>query len=291
MGTIQLEHVSFAYEDLRHSKDEAPREVIKDVSLTVPDGQFLCVIGHSGGGKSTLLRLLAGLSRPTQGRILINGTEVHEPGLDRAIVFQDYSLFPWMRVKGNVEFGIEQANKVLGRGLTKREIARIADEHLALVNMQDAKNKYPYQLSGGMQQRVAIARALAMNTQIVLFDEPFGALDVKTRRSLQALVSDLWTEGDARKTAIFVTHDIAEAILLADRVVFVADGRITADFDVDLPRPRTPEFLAASPRAQEIERYLTDLFYESGGGPDDDEPTAFAAPEGTTEVSHPWRGC
>lgn len=290
MGAIELEHVSFAYEDLRTPKGEAPRNVIEDVSLSVPDGQFLCVIGHSGGGKSTLLRLLAGLSHPSAGRILIDGSEVRAPGLDRAIVFQDYSLFPWMRAKRNVEFGIEQANKVLGRGLGKHEISRIADEHLELVNMEDAKDKYPYQLSGGMQQRVAIARALAMDTQIVLFDEPFGALDVKTRRALQTLVSNLWTREGARKTAVFVTHDIAEAILLADRVVFMADGRITADFEVDLPRPRTTDFIATNSRAQEIERYLTDLFYESGGDPSEDDADEAMSQAEREEVARSWRG-
>lgn len=271
MGSIRIEAVSFAYADSAASKSGNAHNVIEDLSLVVPSGQFLCVIGHSGGGKSTLLRLIAGLSQPSAGRIMIDGKEVHEPGMDRAIVFQDYSLFPWMRVKDNVEFGIEQANRKLGRGLSKCAISDLADEYLSSVSMTEAQDKYPYQLSGGMQQRVAIARALAMDTEIVLFDEPFGALDVKTRRHLQSLVDELWTAGERRKTAVFITHDISEAILLADRVVFLAEGRITADFEVDLPRPRTAEFIASDLRAREIGQYLTDLFYESGGDPDQDE--------------------
>ncbi len=296
MHAIQIKGVSFAYDDLPRSKGTQAEAVIHDISLEVPKGQFLCMIGHSGGGKSTLLRLLAGLSKPTEGQILIDGTPISGPGLDRSIVFQDYSLFPWMRVRKNVEFGIEQANKELARNLSKHEIAQIAEEHLRLVNMQDAQDKYPYQLSGGMQQRVAIARALAMDTQIVLFDEPFGALDVKTRRSLQGLVSQLWAKSEHGKTAIFVTHDIAEAIVLADRVVFVADGRITADFMVDLPRPRTMELLAKSEEARAIEQRLTALFYESGPIDAEDELDALArnamdegalTPEGTGACT--WR--
>lgn len=275
MASIQLDSVSFAYEDMSASKGGAPA-IIKDLSLTVPSGQFLCVIGHSGGGKSTLLRLIAGLSAPTSGQVLINGKPSSGPSMSRSIVFQDYSLFPWMRVRKNVEFGIEQANKELGRGLTKQEISHIATDHLRHVNMLDAQDKYPYQLSGGMQQRVAIARALAMDTEIVLFDEPFGALDVRSRRTLQALVSKLWAESEDRKTAVFVTHDISEAILLADRIVFVANGQITADFMVDLPRPRTPEGMANSPEADAIARRLTALFYES--------QDSAAAEDGFTDV-------
>ncbi len=288
MGSIRIEAVSFAYADSAASKDGNVHAVIEDLNLVVPSGQFLCVIGHSGGGKSTLLRLIAGLSQPSAGRIMIDGKEVHEPGMDRAIVFQDYSLFPWMRVKDNVEFGIEQANRKLGRGLSKRAISDLADEYLSLVSMSEAQDKYPYQLSGGMQQRVAIARALAMDTEIVLFDEPFGALDVKTRRHLQSLVDELWTAGERRKTAVFITHDISEAILLADRVIFLAEGRITADFEVDLPRPRTAEFIASDPRAREMGQYLTDLFYESGGDPDQDEEDRCLRAVGSREEELSW---
>lgn len=264
MGAIDIMDVSFTYDD--DVSDKAEQEpALQHVSLSIPDGQFLCIVGHSGGGKSTLLRLLAGLSTPCEGSITIGGKPVESPGLDRSIVFQNYSLFPWMRVKRNVEFGIEQTNKELGRGLTKRDIAFIADKHLESVGMLEAQNKYPYQLSGGMQQRVAIARALAMDTEIVLFDEPFGALDVRTRRELQDLVSKLWDYGSTRKTFVFVTHDISEAILLADRIAFMAGGRIIADIPVDLLRPRTALMITENKNAKLIRQQLMDLFYENLG--------------------------
>lgn len=288
MDAIRLEDVSFTYEDLRHGKGGQARPALKGVSLSVPQGQFLCVIGHSGGGKSTLLRLISGLSHPSSGRVLVDGQQVTDPGLDRAIVFQDYALFPWMRVRANVAFGIEQANKQLARGLSKQDIQRTAERYLELVGMADAQDKYPYQLSGGMQQRVAIARALAMDTPIVLFDEPFGALDVKTRRALQALVAQLWAESQDGKTAVFVTHDISEAILLADRVVFVADGQVTADFLVDLPRPRSVETLTQDGRARKIEERLTGLFYESEPAPDGWEGAPAERPQVEREAGRLW---
>ncbi len=264
MSAIDIKDVSFAYDDDVSTKNEQ-EPVLHDISLSIPAGQFLCIVGHSGGGKSTLLRLLAGLSKPTEGSIEIDGKPVEGPGLDRSIVFQNYSLFPWMRVKKNVEFGIEQANKELGRGLSKRDIALIADKHLESVGMLESQNKYPYQLSGGMQQRVAIARALAMDTEIILFDEPFGALDVRTRRELQDLVSKLWDSGERRKTVVFVTHDISEAILLADRIAFMAGGRIIADIPVGLPRPRTALMITEKEKAKLIRQQLMDLFYENPG--------------------------
>lgn len=263
MGAIRVNNVSFAYEDpLAYKSAEEAQLVLHDINLDVPEGQFICLIGHSGSGKSTLLRLLLGLSRPTQGSIFIDGKPVEGPGLDRSFVFQNYSLFPWMKVLKNVEFGIEQANKELGRGLTKRQVREIAELNLDRVGMEDAADKYPYQLSGGMQQRVAIARALAMDTETLFFDEPFGALDVKTRRALQELVDELWRAGERRKTVVFVTHDIPEAIQLADRVVFMSHGRIVADHAVDLPRPRNAATLLDDPEARCLEGLLTGLFYE-----------------------------
>ena len=267
MGAISIQNVSFGYDDAPHAtaRDREGAElVLRDISLEVPDGQFLCLIGHSGCGKSTLLRLLLGLSRPDPGTVLINGKKVEGPGLDRSIVFQNYSLFPWMTARKNVEFGIEQASKILGRDLSKEQIRRQAQLNLERVGMDEAAEKYPYQLSGGMQQRVAIARALAMDTQILLFDEPFGALDVRTRRSLQELVDRLWRSGETRKTVVFVTHDISEAVLLADRVVFMGHGAVMADVMVDLPRPRRAEELRRSPKAEELRALLTDLFYQDG---------------------------
>ncbi len=263
MGSIIVDNVTFAYGDEAGgaASPSAGSLVLDGVSLHIPDGQFLCIIGPSGSGKTTLLRLLLGLSEPTSGQLSIDGKAIDGPGLDRSFVFQDYSLFPWMKVQENVEFGIEQASKVLGRALGREDRARIARDYLQRVKMLDAADKYPYQLSGGMQQRVAIARALAMDTQILIFDEPFGALDVKTRRALQGLVEELWSTGCDRKTVVFVTHDIPEALLLADRIVYLSKGSIVADVAVDLPRPRTVEALERDAVASALARELTDLFY------------------------------
>jgi ABC-type nitrate/sulfonate/bicarbonate transport system ATPase subunit len=264
--------VCFAYDDealgskrrrtpIRNIADEDL--VLKHLTLTVRDGEFLCLLGHSGCGKSTTLRILAGLQKRFTGTITIGGRQLDGPGLDRSVVFQNYSLFPWMTVKGNIVFGIHQASVELGRDLSKREISGIADEYLAKVNMAKAAELYPYQLSGGMQQRVAIARALAMDTEILLFDEPFGALDIKTRRELQSLMEDLWIAGDLRKTAIFVTHDIEEALLLADRIVFMSAGRFREEFAVSAPRPRDPETYLETPAYKTLRSRLLDMFYHA----------------------------
>lgn len=280
MGKIDIENVSFVYEDVAAAGKTRVCAIpsdraLRDVTLEVPDGQFLCVIGHSGSGKTTLLRLIAGLSRPTAGALRIDGAPVEGPGLDRAVVFQNYALFPWMSALRNVEFGVEQANKELRRGLSKAQVAAAAREYLDRVGMGAAADKYPYQLSGGMRQRVAIARALAMDAEILLFDEPFGALDVKTRCSLQKLVDSLWRSGERRKTVVFVTHDINEAILLADRVVFMRRGEIVADRAVDVPRTRSSTIFASDPCAMALKDELTELFYLDG----DEDEDGFGAPD------------
>ena len=269
MGALHIEDVCFVYEDLDSSRrrrpalEEIPEEelVLKHLDLEVADGEFVCLVGHSGCGKSTILRILAGLQAPACGQISIGGRPLEGPGLDRSVVFQNYSLFPWMTAKENIEFGINQASLELGRNLCKGEVSRIADEHLTKVNMSKAADLYPYQLSGGMQQRVAIARALAMDTETLLFDEPFGALDVKTRRELQILMEELWMGGSACKTAIFVTHDIDEALLLADRIVFMSGGRFLEEFRVEALRPRDPELFSQTDEFRQLRSRLLTLFY------------------------------
>ena len=271
MGTLSLKDVCFVYEDLDSSKkhrpafEDIPEEelVLKHLDLEVGEGEFVCLVGHSGCGKSTTLRILAGLQKPVHGEISINGKPLDGCGLDRSVVFQNYSLFPWMTAKKNIEFGIGQASVELGRKLGKAEISSIADEYLARVSMSKAADLYPYQLSGGMQQRVAIARALAMDTETLLFDEPFGALDVKTRRELQVLMEELWMDGDNAKTALFVTHDVDEALLLADRIIFMSGGRLLDEFRVSVPRPRDPEKFAKSDEYQQMRAKLLDLFYNA----------------------------
>lgn len=273
MSALVMSDVCFAYDDGgvasrktrgRNAAVLAPeRLALKHVNLTVDDGEFLCLVGHSGCGKTTLLRTLAGLQKPDSGTISIKGKPLDGPGLDRSVVFQNYSLFPWMTALENVEFGVSQASIELGRRLSASQIKETSLFYLEKVDMSDARDAHPYQLSGGMQQRVAIARALAMNAEILLFDEPFGALDVKTRRELQALMESLWCHDAVRKTAVFVTHDIEEALLLADRVVFMSAGMLRDEFRVEGERPRDPETFVSSNACKALRADLVDLFYHA----------------------------
>src|ERR1035437_5603893 len=191
--------------------DGAEVVALKDIDLTIASGEFVCILGPSGCGKSTLLNAIAGFSLPTSGRILANGAEVTSPGPDRAMVFQEYALFPWMTVAGNIAFGLEI------KKLPKTEIVETVDTLLEKLQLREFSDRYPKDLSGGMRQRVAIARALALDSPILLMDEPFGALDALTRRSLQEELLRIWME--FKKTIVFVTHSIEESVLLADRVV------------------------------------------------------------------------
>jgi ABC-type nitrate/sulfonate/bicarbonate transport system ATPase subunit len=214
-------------------------EALGRIDAAIDSGAFVCLIGASGCGKSTLLRVVAGFEEPTTGEVLVEGKLVTAPGSDRGMVFQDYALFPWMTVRQNIGFGPRQ------RQLPRKEVDDIADEFVKLVGLERAANRYPGQLSGGMKQRVAIARVLANNANILLMDEPFGALDALTREQLQRELLQIWAR--TRVTIIFVTHSVEEAALLADRVLVMSagPGRIESDIKVDLPRPRdvsSPEF-------------------------------------------------
>ena len=221
--------VRFCYKNARQKT-----EALHGVDLSIADGEFVCVIGPSGCGKSTLLRLLAGLDMPDSGEISIGGEPVEGPGADRMIVFQDYALFPWLTAEKNISFALSRAKRV-----PRAEAKRTAAEYLQKVGMAQAADYYPCQLSGGMKQRVAIARALAMDTDILLLDEPFGALDAKIRASLQELLLALWAnDGGKKKTVVFVTHDINEALILADRIVYMQPGKIAGELRIDIPRPR-----------------------------------------------------
>ncbi|MDR7543766.1 MAG: ABC transporter ATP-binding protein [Armatimonadota bacterium] len=214
------------------------------LSLGVRDQEFVSIVGPSGCGKSTLLRIVAGLIRPTAGQVVVDGRPVEGPGADRGMVFQSYTLFPWLTVQGNVEFGLRL------RGVSADERGRVAHRYIELVGLAGTEPAYPKELSGGMQQRVAIARALANEPAILLMDEPFGALDAQTRSVMQELLLRIWEQ--THKTVLFVTHDIEEALLLSDRVYVMTarPGRIKAEVTVTLPRPRevgvidTPAFIA-----------------------------------------------
>ena len=248
MGRIEAKDLSYDYAD--------GFTALHNLNFCIEDGEFVCVVGHSGCGKTTLLRLISGLSPITSGELTLNGKPIEGPGLDRAVVFQQYSLFPWKTATKNVEYGIRQARPEL----SKSEARQSAALALKNVGMGHAADLYPYQLSGGMQQRVAIARALALDSDILLLDEPFGALDQHRRSQLQEMLLELWDSGEHRKTVVFVTHDIDEAILLADRIFFMRPGEITKVIDVDLPRNRDAASLAESPRFGELRRELLELF-------------------------------
>ena len=247
---IEIKDVSFDYVD-RKSRFGA----LSHIDLTIREGEFVCVLGESGCGKSTLLSLLSGLKQPASGEILLDGSPIKGPGPDRAVVFQQYSLFPWLTVKGNVLFGIKQS----GKSHTRKERSDLADDYIRKVGLAGAADKYPGQLSGGMKQRVAVARALALEADVLLLDEPFGAIDPKLRLELQELVSTLCTRH--HKTVIFVTHDIDEAILLADRIVIMSPGKIRGILPVDFPHPRRREALIGTRGYQDLHRKLIASFY------------------------------
>ncbi len=207
-------------------------EALRDANMQVRKGEFICLIGASGCGKSTLLRVVAGFEQPTNGQALMWDTPVVGPAPDRGMVFQDYGLFPWLTVRGNIGFGPKS------RGRPSAEVKDTIDRFVELVGLQRFANAYPHQLSGGMKQRVAIARVLANDAEIVLMDEPFGALDAMTRERLQDELLDIWQRTGL--TVLFVTHSIEEAIFLADRVVVMSPGpgRIDSELKIELPRPR-----------------------------------------------------
>ena len=255
MANIELENVTYCYADSRQNY-----KALKNISIEIPKGEFTCIIGESGCGKTTLLRLLAGLEKPTEGKILIDRHLLSGPNQKAAIVFQDYTLFPWMTAKKNITFAIQQSDS----SLTPKQISDIADSFLEKVNMSSAANKFPHQLSGGMRQRIAIARALAMDTDILLLDEPFGALDVRIRMELQTLLENLWSNSNQqRKNVIFVTHDIQEAVRMADRVLFMESGSFSANIPVPLPHPRATLSKSEAQIQENITKELQTLFYRN----------------------------
>jgi NitT/TauT family transport system ATP-binding protein len=204
------------------------------VDLSVKKGEFLSIVGPSGCGKSTFLDLVGRLSKPSEGRIFVDGKVVEGPGLDRGIVFQQYALFPWRTALGNIEFGIEN------KKITKNERREIARKYLSLVGLAGFEDRYPYELSGGMKQRVAIARALAFDPDILLMDEPFGALDSQTREILQLELLRIWDE--THKTILFITHSIDEAVFLSDRVAIMTARPGVIKKIVDIPLSRAARF-------------------------------------------------
>ncbi len=248
MSKLAIEEVSRTFPGVRGGP---PTRALEPTSLGVQDNDFICILGPSGCGKSTLLRIVAGLDEPTGGRVRLDGGPVTGPGPDRGMVFQSYTLFPWLTVRQNICFGLRE------KGVPQDEQERTAAHFIDRVGLRGFESHYPKMLSGGMQQRTALARALANDPKILLLDEPFGALDNQTRALMQELLLGIW-EAD-RKTVLFVTHDIDEAIFMASRVAVMTarPGRIKSDLRIDLPHPRhytvktTPEFSAYKARLTE----------------------------------------
>jgi NitT/TauT family transport system ATP-binding protein len=229
----------------------APTRALEPARLEVAENDFITILGPSGCGKSTLLRIVAGLDRPSAGRVLLDGRAVTGPGPDRGMVFQSYTLFPWLTAAENIAFGLRE------KGVPPARRRGVIGAYVEKVGLTGFENHFPKQLSGGMQQRTAIARALANDPEILLLDEPFGALDNQTRALMQELLLGIWER--ERKTVLFVTHDIEEAIFLASRVVVMTarPGRIKADVPVDLPHPRDYR-MKTSPQFSELKARLTE---------------------------------
>ena len=225
---IEIKNINKSFEGKKKNLS-----VLENINLTINDGEFICLLGPSGCGKTTLLRLIAGLEHPTSGEIIANGEVVKKPSGDRAVIFQQYSLFPWLTVLQNVTFGLEMTKKG-----TKEENVAAAERYLESVGLIDFKDSYPHELSGGMKQRVAIIRSLLNHSPILLMDEPFSAVDMQTRHKLQEQLIGVWKRFE--NTIVFVTHDVDEAVYLADKIVILDKnpGRIARIVEVDIERPR-----------------------------------------------------
>lgn len=234
-----MAHITFEKFRVEFEHEDGRRQIaLRDIDLRIPRGEFVCIVGRSGGGKSTLVRALAGLIPPTNGVLRVDGSPVTGPAADRAMVFQEDTVFPWLRVADNVEFGLQN------KALPKADRQAQAKSWLEAVGLGDYAGAWPRQLSGGMRKRVALATVFAVGASILIMDEPFGALDFVTRANLHGVVLDLWKRSGA--TIVFVTHDIEEALVLADRILVVGGGEIRDDMRCELSRPRNEDILGSA---------------------------------------------
>ncbi len=242
------------------SKSFGSAAVLKDINLSIEKGEFVAIVGFSGAGKTTLISLIAGLLRPDEGALTLNGLEITAPGPDRGIVFQNYSLLPWMTVHENILLAVEQVNP----NWTAAKMSAHVEKFIAMVNLTPARNKRPGELSGGMRQRVSVARALAMDPQILLLDEPLSALDALTRATLQDEISRIWQEN--KKTVVLITNDPDEGIYLADRIIPMTAGpgaTLGPSFKVEIPRPRDRKAINHDPHFKEIRGQVVEFMLNS----------------------------
>lgn len=253
MAQVNVEHVS----KLHFSIKGEPLLALMDVTFQVEKNEFFSIVGPSGCGKTTLLNLLAGFEQPTRGELRVGGTVITEPGWERAVVFQEYALFPWYTVSQNIRYGLQR------KRLPEAEQNRVVDHYIGLVGLRGFESRYPGELSGGMRQRVSIARALAVNPSILLMDEPFASLDIQTREYMQDELLKIWQREP--KTVIFVTHSIDEAIKLSDRVAIMGPrpGRIDEIKRVDFDRPRDPTNPEVVRLSAEVKQWLRQQVFES----------------------------
>ena len=251
-GQIEVQHLAVVF-----GAEDNEVVAVRDLSFTVAPGEFVCLLGTSGCGKSTILNVLAGFIGPRAGKVLLDGNPIDSPGPDRGMVFQRHALFPWRTVRRNVEFGLKM------KGMLRGERQRAAQGYIDLVGLTGFEERYPAELSGGMEQRVGLARTLAIDPRVLLMDEPFGSLDAQTRMMMQELLLRIWDE--SHKTVVFVTHDVEEAVLLADRIVVLTarPARVKEEIEVGLQRPRdyevltTQAFVSLKQRALELIREET----------------------------------
>jgi nitrate ABC transporter ATP-binding subunit len=243
-----------------------PFEALRDINLQVRQGEFICVIGHSGCGKSTLLNMVSGFLQPSSGAVTLRGVPIERPGPDRMVVFQNYSLLPWKTVEQNVGLAVKAARPELAAGAR----AQVVEHHLEMVGLLEARHKRPAQISGGMRQRVAIARALAVQPEVLVLDEPFGALDAITKEELQEELLAIWREH--KPTVLMITHDIDEALFLADRIVMMTNGPsagIGEILEVPFERPRRYESIQEDPRYGQLRNHALDFLYRRYAHDDD----------------------
>ena len=259
MTQTYQKHLELTQVGIDFPTPKGPFTALCDVNLKIAKGEFISLIGHSGCGKSTVLNIVAGLYQATQGGVILDGQEVNEPGPERAVVFQNHSLLPWLSVYKNVELAVKQTRK----GRTKQEIREWVVHNLELVQMTHAADKLPSEISGGMKQRVGIARALSMEPKVLLMDEPFGALDALTRAHLQDSVMEI--HASLGNTVIMITHDVDEAVLLSDRIVMMTNGpeaTIGEILDIELQRPRNRIALADNPQYNHYRHEVLQFLYE-----------------------------